>query len=800
MALETFLDSNFQMEANSLVLTRPTGGFLGFSSSNDLPEKDEQYQAVVASLLNTSSGNLPNNMSRIAHMNVGRVSGEVNPTVLNHVVNGLSVRPSSLVTDSESALSEGPHSHRSASTNMDSYLESPISPSSFSSRNLRKTRSSVIDGSSIAQYTSHLEQDCPQVHKRKYQHEEFNNVSKVAAQVHSSLLKGTRQEPLTSTQMIKKPRLDIKQEAIMQQHIIQQLLQNPDSSKLQGHLPQLQAMFQQHQLQNQKWQKILQSIPQYQGIDMQQQQQRQMRQHLQQQMMHQVPVMHPFNEGICSRRLMQQIYHLRQRPADNDIAYWRKFVAEYYAPSARKRWCVSLYDKVGHNAFGIFPQTARDTWKCDLCGCKSGRGFEAYFEILPRLNRITFDSVIDEILFLDLPRECRFPSGLMMLEYGRAIQESVYEQLRVVREGQLRIIYTNDLKILSWEFCSRPHEELLPRTFVASQINQLVHSAQKYESNNNDSGTVGASSDGLQANCNKFLATGCHLARALELQLVDDWGFSGRYTRCLQIAEVINSMKDLMTFCQDNDIGPMESLKRYSRESTTSNFRKKELPEKVGEKSAQGLPTEKDKVMATSTAPSSNVDDSLNMTNRGHLTTSEHAASALPGPKTSSPRLIQNSPIDGLSSSHSLEGSQNIQDHTIQKILQEMVNNSRKANGNAANRVNCKISQGTVVDLPTRGRVINIVQSGLGSGNSTTTEAAPGNALSSSVGRISSSRAMFNRESSEFCGNNSFNKKREPEVPEKHLLPEAILNMIPGYHENGKFSSSSGNVCYGWKV
>ncbi len=72
---------------------------------------------------------------------------------------------------------------------------------------------------------------------------------------------------------------------------------------------------------------------------------------------------------------------------------------------------------------------------------------EAIFETLPRLNKITFDSVIDELLFLDLPRECRFPSGLMMLEYGKAIQESVYEQLRVVREGQLRIIYTHDLKV-----------------------------------------------------------------------------------------------------------------------------------------------------------------------------------------------------------------------------------------------------------------------------------------------------------------------------------------------------------------
>ena len=73
---------------------------------------------------------------------------------------------------------------------------------------------------------------------------------------------------------------------------------------------------------------------------------------------------------------------------------------------------------------------------------------EATFEVLPRLNEIKFGSgVIDELMFLDLPRECRYPSGIMLLEYGKAVQESVYEQLRVVREGQLRIIFTHDLKV-----------------------------------------------------------------------------------------------------------------------------------------------------------------------------------------------------------------------------------------------------------------------------------------------------------------------------------------------------------------
>ncbi|XLS71592.1 hypothetical protein HN51_028457, partial [Arachis hypogaea] len=71
---------------------------------------------------------------------------------------------------------------------------------------------------------------------------------------------------------------------------------------------------------------------------------------------------------------------------ENTIAYWRKFVAEYYSPRAKEWWCLSLYNNVGHHAL------------------------EATFEVLPRLNDIKFGSgVIDELLFLELPREQRFP-------------------------------------------------------------------------------------------------------------------------------------------------------------------------------------------------------------------------------------------------------------------------------------------------------------------------------------------------------------------------------------------------------
>nr|GEW35210.1 hypothetical protein [Tanacetum cinerariifolium] len=95
----------------------------------------------------------------------------------------------------------------------------------------------------------------------------------------------------------------------------------------------------------------------------------------------------------------------------------------------------------------------------------------ATFEVLPRLNEIKFSSgVIDERWCLGLPRECRFNSEITMVEYEKAVQQSVYEQLQVVHEGRLKVFFTRDLKILSWEFCSRRHEKLLPRRLIVPQV------------------------------------------------------------------------------------------------------------------------------------------------------------------------------------------------------------------------------------------------------------------------------------------------------------------------------------------
>ena len=69
-------------------------------------------------------------------------------------------------------------------------------------------------------------------------------------------------------------------------------------------------------------------------------------------------------------------------------------------------------------------------------------------EVLPRLFKIKYESgTLEELLYVDMPREYQNSSGQIILDYAKAIQESVFEQLRVVREGQLRIVFSTDLKV-----------------------------------------------------------------------------------------------------------------------------------------------------------------------------------------------------------------------------------------------------------------------------------------------------------------------------------------------------------------
>ena len=74
---------------------------------------------------------------------------------------------------------------------------------------------------------------------------------------------------------------------------------------------------------------------------------------------------------------------------------------------------------------------------------------ETTVEVLPRLCQIKYASgTLEELLYVDMPRESQNSCGHIVLDYTKAIQESVFEQLRVVREGHLRIVFNQDLKVI----------------------------------------------------------------------------------------------------------------------------------------------------------------------------------------------------------------------------------------------------------------------------------------------------------------------------------------------------------------
>lgn len=281
MALKTFLDSNCELSVHPVATS---GGFVPSSSSDNLLQKHGEYQAVVASLLNATSGNVFSSDSRIA---------------------------SSSAMDANLAFSNNsPYLYRSANTNIESNLKVPAMPAS-----------SVPDTSSTAQHIFNIAQNRFQMLKRKQLEEVFPATTYTASEKHhNSFVIGVKQEH-------KKPRLEIKEEASCHQFNIQQLLQSQDSGHLQRHTPQLQALFQNHLFGNQNQSKVSPSVQQLLGVHMQSPQQK-MRNQLQQQGVNRVSTskMYPLDEGVCSRRLMQYLYHLRQRPPvciDIDIFFIR---------------------------------------------------------------------------------------------------------------------------------------------------------------------------------------------------------------------------------------------------------------------------------------------------------------------------------------------------------------------------------------------------------------------------------------------------------------------------------------------
>ncbi|EYU38989.1 hypothetical protein MIMGU_mgv1a004070mg [Erythranthe guttata] len=297
---------------------------------------------------------------------------------------------------------------------------------------------------------------------------------------------------------------------------------------------------------------------------------------------------------------------------------------------------------------------------------------EATSDIFPKLFKIKFESgMLDEILFLDSPRACKIPCGLV-LEYGKATQESVYENFRVVHVGTLRVVFRYDLKILSWEFCAQNHEEFLLRRSITPQVNQLVHVAEKFQHDilNGTSCRVSSEQD-FQPIWDMFVSAGNQLARNMELPLVNDLGYPKRFIRCLQIAEVVDSMTDLMALSRGTKMGPIDCLNKYSQGNKIRNHAKENQETELFAHSQQTFPLK--------SGPGNSSSNSINPNHQllGQTYSSSPASVSPNGPPISSTGHL-NGPINFaqyLNSKSSITHAENPNQALVDKLLNEMVNN-----------------------------------------------------------------------------------------------------------------------------
>uniref|UniRef100_M1DP13 Transcriptional corepressor SEUSS n=1 Tax=Solanum tuberosum TaxID=4113 RepID=M1DP13_SOLTU len=246
-------------------------------------------------------------------------------------------------------------------------------------------------------------------------------------------------------------------------------------------------------------------------------------------------------------------------PDDNNIEFWMNLVAEFFAPNAKKRLCLSSNER--RQLIGcIFPKISA--------------------EVLPRLCKLKYETgMLDELLYMDIPEESYTPSGHIVLNYPKVTEQTVYEAGRVVREGRLRIVFSADLK-----------------------VHQLKEAIQKYQVFAESSSRI--SPEEFQRTSNKFAPTIRELARTLDKSLINDLGYPKRYVRCLQISEIVSSMKDLMDYSKKYGIGPREAMAMIHRESAAVRVTQNSVAERVPQQHIDDVISQHSSVISFAPYPS----------------------------------------------------------------------------------------------------------------------------------------------------------------------------------------------------
>jgi len=131
----------------------------------------------------------------------------------------------------------------------------------------------------------------------------------------------------------------------------------------------------------------------------------------------------------------------------------------------------------------------------------------------------------------------------------------------VITKGFLRVTFSDELKIIMWEFEAKRHHEYLPTSLFKypnsrvrrQSLNHINSLPEKSEPNGNREPPV--TSNGGEISLDSLPKT-----------QVNQFGLPPPVMRCFEITEVINYMKDLIAFAMERQLSPMVSLEKYHQE------------------------------------------------------------------------------------------------------------------------------------------------------------------------------------------------------------------------------------------
>ncbi|RUS17400.1 LIM-domain binding protein-domain-containing protein, partial [Endogone sp. FLAS-F59071] len=231
-------------------------------------------------------------------------------------------------------------------------------------------------------------------------------------------------------------------------------------------------------------------------------------------------------------RLLQYNEQLPKGAQAADINFWRKFIADFYSEN------------------GVMKYELVDPIKSQK------RNFELTTALLPRFYQINFDSGVQSIqMTIEDSKDYLLSTGAPIVECGLA---SLYYHFRngclVVARGRLRVTFSPAFKIDTWEFWTAAHTEYIPRSAVVPRESQ-----QKSPAMETKEGVMAK----IQQQGKQQQGEGSW--DYIPESSVNEFGITLKAMRCLEIAEVVGRMKDLITYSVSTNTGPIQSLAKLAQ-------------------------------------------------------------------------------------------------------------------------------------------------------------------------------------------------------------------------------------------